>query len=148
MYMRNIFKSLCSFCYVVVVFYCGIVSVHGMESASVSALFYKYIGSSGVELWKDDGERFLTEGFLDAYKETGVAPDQNDGKPCLRDWLAVTFHSNVFDGYWGIEKFEIAEPLVERMRQEYIRLGVGEEESAVCNLNFLKAILEILSSPY
>lgn len=67
--------------------------------------------------WKCDGERFLTESFLNKYSEEGAIPQLNDGKPEFGTWISYTNASGGFcvGGWnWGT-RYDLARPFIENM---------------------------------
>jgi hypothetical protein len=63
--------------------------------------FFKEYANYGFEKWKADGERFLTQSFIDEYVRTGIAPTLNDGRPELSKWLSYARESCIFLTPWG-----------------------------------------------
>lgn len=67
--------------------------------------------------WKKDGERFLTETFLNKYSEEGVIPEIDDGSPEFSEWISYTNVSGVFcvGGWNNGTRHNMAQPFIENM---------------------------------
>lgn len=61
---------------------------------------------SNYLIWKSDGERFLTESFINQYKEKQSVPLLNDGRPEFSEWLYhYTIGSDLFTSGWAYTIF-------------------------------------------
>lgn len=90
---RNVIYSIC---YVATLSYA---SVAGVVVSQDDPVYTKY-SNYGHQAWKNDGERFIKEDFIDEYVKTGAAPILNDGKPEFEKWLACTSASGAFIVGW------------------------------------------------
>jgi hypothetical protein len=103
----------------------------------------EYESCCGAAIWGKDGERFLTEGFLNEYVRTSIAPVLKDGRPNIRLWLDIIFASNIRVVGWGYSaKFEFAEPFLRKMLLTYSTLGIGKDGGSPDNVSMIESVLD------
>ena len=72
-------------------------------------------------LWQKDGERFLTNTFINQYVENKSMPKLNDGRPELNEWLGYTNLGYVFYAAGLIN------PFLQKMHDIYQEKKMPEE---------------------
>lgn len=72
--------------------------------------------------WKEDGERFLKDEFVNEFIQTGKIPVLNDGRPEMKQFFDYTVSSNIFYHEWG-ETRRFAKTFMENMLKVYKEHG-------------------------
>lgn len=80
-------------------------------------------------LWQKDGERFLTNTFINQYIENKSMPKLNDGRPELNEWFGYTNLGYVFSAAgWPFSiRNELANPFLRKMYDIYQEKKMPEE---------------------
>jgi hypothetical protein len=137
---------LAGVCCVAVVFMSTTEDVNGVEYVDISKIIaYNYgdnfmteYANYGYDKWKADGDRFMTQSFIDEYIDTGVAPILNDGRPELKDWLEASAKTGLFDPGWShTERTILAKQFIESMLEAY---PADKEQLRDC-ISYLNAML-------
>jgi hypothetical protein len=75
------------------------------------------------DIWKADGERFLTQQFVNEYVKTGIAPLLADGRPELTEWFDYTINNGAFTIYWGSANALVG-GFIQNMLEIYSKYGI------------------------
>lgn len=92
--------------------------------------------------WEHDGERFMSDDFVQEYAQSGMIPLLNDGRPELINWLYGTVATSVFCESWDSEsRYLSAGSLIQRMLDKYARYD--NLEPCVQYLKYLKDVVTV-----
>lgn len=83
-----------------------------------SVVYREYV--SDFNKWEKDGERFLSDEFIDKYLEGKTIPMLYDGRPEFNIWISYTNASGVFYGGWNSgTRYHLAKPFILNMLNIY-----------------------------
>jgi hypothetical protein len=103
----------------------------------------EYAHDYNFSKWKSDGDRFLTQAFIDEYIKIGKAPLLNDGRPEFIEWLYGTSSNSIFFVGWDWEtRYNYAKPFIKNMLDIYLK----NTESFHDSIMQLGLMLEVLDS--